>query len=149
MEKWNEVIDKAGQLYAGGNYHCCEAIVLAVSEYFGYKNELLLKISSPFNGGLIGNGAACGSLIAAYLCMGIFRGRASENESRDGYCEPAKRIFQKFCQKYGSPNCRDITGYDHKDPQAVELFAKKIKSEVCIPLTKDVTRWVLEELDTI
>lgn len=46
MDKWNEVIEKAGELY-GGNYPCCEAIILAISEYFGYQNDLLLKISVP------------------------------------------------------------------------------------------------------
>lgn len=146
MEKWNESINKAGQLY-GGNFHCCEAIVLAVSEYLGYKNDLLLKISTPFGGGMTNNGAACGSLTAAYLCMGIFKGRASEDESRNNACEPANRIYQKFCEKYGSPNCNDIIGYDKKDPQAVELYGKKVKCEICIPLTKEVTKWILEELD--
>ena len=146
MQKWEKTIHQAGELY-GGNYHCCEAIVLAICEYFGYRNDLLLKISTPFGGGMVSNGAACGSLIAAYLCMGIFRGRTSEYEKRVKACEPADRIFQKFCQKYASCNCRDIVGYDKKDPQAVALYGAKVKQEVCIPLTKEVTRWILEELD--
>ncbi len=145
MENLNDVAEKAGQLYAG-NYHCCEAIVLAVSEFMGMENDLLLKVSTPFGGGMINNGATCGSLLAAYICMGVFRGRSSENESRKNACEPADRIFQKFCRKYGSSSCRDITGYDKKDPKAVELYGNRVKSEICIPLTKEVTRWVLEEL---
>jgi hypothetical protein len=32
MEKWDDVVNKAGELY-DGSFHCCEAIVLAVSEY--------------------------------------------------------------------------------------------------------------------
>lgn len=149
MEKWTEVIEKAGELY-GGNFHCCEAILLAVGEYYGYpalSRELLLKISTPLGGGMINNGAACGSLLAAYLCMGIFKGRTSENEGRNSACEPADRIFQRFCRKYGSPNCREITGYDKKDPEAVKLYGSKVKCQVCIPLTQKVTRWILEELE--
>jgi C_GCAxxG_C_C family probable redox protein len=146
MEQWDQVINKAGELY-GGNYHCCEAIVLAVSEYLGYQDDSLLKICTPFGGGMIKNGAACGSLIAAYLCMGIFKGRNSTGESRDGACDPANRIFQKFCEKYGSSECRDIIGYDMKDHQVDDSQRKKVKCEVCIPLTKEVTRWILEELD--
>jgi len=30
---------------------------------------------------------------------------------------------------------------------AVNLYGKKVKCEVCIPLTKEVTRWILEELE--
>ena len=145
MKSIDNSAEKAGQLY-DGNFHCCEAIILAVSEYMEIDGDLLLKISTPFGGGMINNGAACGSLIAAYICMGAFKGRSSECESRNNACEPADRIFQKFCQKYGSPNCREITGYDKKDPQAVELHSKRVKSEICVPLTKEVTRWILEEL---
>lgn len=146
MKNWDETINKAGELY-GGSHHCCEAIMLAVGEYMGCPNDLLLKISSPFGGGMTGNGAACGSLIAAYLCMGIYKGRSSEAESRNVANEPANRIYNKFCQKYGSPVCNNIVGYDKKDPKAVELYGKKVKCEVCIPLAKEVTRWILEELE--
>jgi len=146
MDKWNETVDKAAELY-GGNYNCCEAIMLAVGEYLGYDDDLLLKISTPFGSGLINNGGTCGSLLAAYLCMGIFKGRTSQYESRDNACRPANRIFEKFCKMYGSPNCNDIVGYNKKDTKAVELYGKKIKCEVCIPLTQKVTQWILEELD--
>ena len=146
MTNVNDAVEKTGQLYAG-NYHCCEAIVLAVSEYMGKEDDLLLKVSTPFGGGMINNGATCGALLAAYICMGIFRGRSSENESRENACVPANRIFQQFCYKYGSPNCRDIVGYDKKDPRAVEMYGQKVKNEVCVPLTKEVTRWILEELN--
>lgn len=146
MKKWDETINRAGELY-GGSFHCCEAITLAVSEHFGYKNDLLLKITSPFGGGMTANGSACGSLIAAYLCMGIFKGRSSADENRDAANGSADRIYKKFCEKYGSPDCRNIIGYDRKDPKAVELYAKKVKCEVCIPLAKEVTGWILEELE--
>lgn len=146
MEKWHEIIEKAGELYAG-NYHCCEAVLLAISEYYGYQDDLILKISTPFGGGMIQNGATCGSLIGAYLCMGIFKGRTSENENRSSACVPANHIFSKFREKFGTSECRDIIGYDMKDPQVDEAYRKKIKCEVCIPLTKDVTGWILEELD--
>jgi hypothetical protein len=53
MENLNETVSKAGELYEG-NYHCCEAIVLAVSEHFDCKDDLLLKISTPFGGEMRG-----------------------------------------------------------------------------------------------
>lgn len=146
MRNLEETINRAGNLY-GGSFHCCEAILMAVSEHLGYENDLLLKISSPFGGGMTANGSACGSLIAAYLCMGIFKGRSSVNENRDAANSAADRVYKRFCEKYGSAECRNIIGYDRKDPKAVELYAKKVKCEVCIPLVKEVTRWILEELE--
>lgn len=146
MRNLEETIHRAGELYRG-NFHCCEAIMIAVSEHLGYENDLLLKISSPFGGGMTANGSACGSLVAAYLCMGIFKGRSSANESRDAANGAADRIYKKFCEKYGSVECRNIIGYDRKDPKAVALYAKKVKCEVCIPLAKEVTGWILEEME--
>lgn len=145
MQTIDEAAERAGQLYAE-KYHCCEAVVTAVSEYMGLEGDLPLRISTPFGGGLTGNGAACGSLLAAYLCMGLFKGRSSEEADRKDACEPANRIYHRFCEKYGYPDCRDIVGYDKTDPKAVELYGKKVKQEICIPLTKEVTRWILEEL---
>jgi C_GCAxxG_C_C family probable redox protein len=147
MDDLENVIQKAGQLYEG-NYHCCEAIVLAVSEYMGMSSGLLQKIATPFGGGMTSNGAACGSLIAAYLCLGAIKGRSMPGESRSSCCEPADRIFQKFQQTYGSCNCRQITGFDKKDQKAAELLSKKVKDEICVPMVKEVTRWILEELKT-
>jgi C_GCAxxG_C_C family probable redox protein len=146
MNKIESAVEKAGQLYEG-DYHCCEAIVLAVGECMGVRNDLLMKISTPFGGGMTNNGSVCGSLLAAYICLGAFKGRSSSGESRKGSCEPADRIYQKFRQAFGSPNCRDITGYDKKDPKAVEMYGGKVKTEICVPLVKEVTRWILEELN--
>jgi len=146
MKNWDKTINKTEELY-GGSHHCCEAIMLAVGEHMNCQSDLFLKVSSPFGGGMTGNGAACGSLIAAYLCMGIFKGRASEIESRNAANDSADRIYKKFCDKYGSFICSSIIGYDKKDPKAVEVYGKKVKCEVCIPLAKEVTRWILEELE--
>lgn len=156
MGNSDTIIEKAGELFEENKCHCCEAIMTAVSEYLGVQNDLLLKVCTPFGGGMVSNGAACGSLIAAYLCMGVFKNNNLDAESKKNVCEAADRIFQKFLATYGSPNCRDIreygncrdiTGYDKKDPQAVQLNAKRVKTEICIPLTKEVTRWILEELE--
>jgi C_GCAxxG_C_C family probable redox protein len=100
MRNLEETKNRAGELY-GSNFHCCEAILMAVCEKLDYENDLLLKIASPFGGGLTANGSACGSLVAAYLCMGIFKGRSSAKESRDAANSAADRIYKKFCEKYG------------------------------------------------
>lgn len=41
IQDTNEVVEKASQLHAG-KYYCCEAIVLAVSEYMGMTDDLPL-----------------------------------------------------------------------------------------------------------
>lgn len=145
MDRWEQTCSRTEELYSG-TYHCCEAIVKAVSEHFQKEDALFLKISTPFGGGLSGNGDVCGSLMAAYLCLGIFKGRSCESESRSSACDASNRIYQKFIEKYKSTSCAEIIGYNKKDPREVELYGKKRKCEFCIPLAKEVTKWVLEEL---
>lgn len=146
MEKHYEVIEKAGQLY-GGKCHCCEAICLAVSEYFGCSDELIFKISSPFGMGIAKNQDVCGSLIAACICAGMVKGRKTQDDSREETYAAVDRLYKRFREKYGSTSCRDIVKYDAQDAKALQENGSRIKNEVCIPLAKEVTKWILEELD--
>jgi C_GCAxxG_C_C family probable redox protein len=146
MKEISEASQTAGRYYNDGQHHCCEAIIQAVSEELGLDKDTLLRIATPFGGGLAGNGSVCGSLIAAYILLGATRGRESLDEDRSAAAEPASRIYQKFCQRFGSANCREIVGYDKKDPQAVAEFGEKVKREICTPMTQEVTGWILEEL---
>jgi len=111
-------------------------------------SDVPLRISTAFGGGMASNGAACGALIAAYLCMGYFKGRSTPEDDRSAATVPADRIFQRFREKFGSPNCREITGFDKKDPQAAAEHGGRVKREICVPLVKEVTKWILEELES-
>lgn len=146
MDQYLKASERTVELYTG-KYNCCEAVVLSVCEAMGGNQDLMRKICTPFGGGFAGNGITCGLLVGAYLCMGYFKGRTSEDESRLSATEPANRIYKKFIDRNGSVSCWDIAPYDRSDPQAAALLGPKYKAEVCIPNATVVTRWIMEELN--
>ncbi|MGE5633098.1 MAG: C-GCAxxG-C-C family protein [Caulobacteraceae bacterium] len=146
MKELKEIQDKAENYFNSG-YNCCESVVLAVCDYLGKDKELPLKIATPFGSGMSRNGSNCGALNAAFICMGMEKGRKSNEDGRDASYLPADRIFNKFKEKYGSSCCYDITGINMKNPEELARKKEWMHKELCGPLVRQVTEWVLAELD--
>jgi len=146
MGKYEEILDSALN-YFNGSYNCCESVVMAVCDHLGLDREIPQKIATPFGSGMSRNGSNCGALNAAFICMGLVGGRKTSEDSRDTSYLPADRIFAKFREKYGTTLCYDITGVNLRDPEEVAKNKERMHNELCGPLVKQVTQWVLEELD--
>jgi C_GCAxxG_C_C family probable redox protein len=146
MSKHEESKEKVLCYFNEGN-NCCESVVMAVCDYLGVDKEMPQKISTPFGSGMSRNGSNCGALNAAFICMGLVGGRKSCEESRDTSYLPSDRIFAKFKEKYGSTYCLDITGVNLRDPEEAAKKKEWMHNELCGPLVKQVTEWVLEEID--
>ena len=145
MEKFEEVQARTSS-YFNNDYNCCESVVMAVCDYLGVDKEIPQKIATPFGSGMSKNGSNCGALNAAFICMGLVKGRKSNEDVRDTSYLPADRIFAKFKEKYGSTFCYDITGVNLKNTDEAQKDKDKRHSELCGPLVKQVTQWVLEEI---
>jgi len=145
MDKWKEAKDRALNYFNSG-YNCCESVVLSVCDELGVDKELPLKIATPFGSGMSRNGSNCGALNAAFICVGMMKGRKTNEDSRDDSYLPADRIFAKFKEKYGTSACYDITGVNLRDPEELAKKKEWMHNELCGPLVCNVTEWVLEEL---
>ena len=146
MGRYEETKDLALNYFNSG-YNCCESVVMAVCDHLGIDKEIPQKIATPFGSGMSRNGSNCGALNAAFICMGMVGGRTSSEESRDTSYLPADRVFAKFKEKYGTTCCYDITGVNLRDPEEAAKNKDRMHNELCGPLVKHVTEWVLEELD--
>lgn len=145
MQSFTKAQERAEELFNGG-YNCCESVVLAVCEQLGVDSKEPLKVATPFGSGMSRNGSNCGALNAAFICVGMVNGRESNTGDRDASYIPADRIFNKFRDKYGSTFCKDITGINFRDPAEVEKNKPRLHQELCGPLVKQATQWILEEL---
>ncbi|KUO76595.1 MAG: hypothetical protein APF77_16875 [Clostridia bacterium BRH_c25] len=146
MGKHEETQEKALNYFNSG-YNCCESVVLAVCDQLGVDKELPLKIATPFGSGMSRNGSNCGALNAAFICMGMVKGRKTNEDSRDDSYLPADKVFGKFKEKYGTSCCYDITGINLRDPEEVAKKKDWMHNELCGPLVKQVTQWVMEEIN--
>lgn len=145
MDKWKDYQDKAEKYYNDG-YNCCESVVMAVRDYLGIEDMTAVKIATPFGSGMSRNGNNCGALNAAFVSMGLVNGRKSTADDRDLAYLPADRIFNKFKEKYGSTVCSDITHVNFRDPEEVAKNKGRLHQEICGPIVRQTTAWILEEL---
>lgn len=144
-ERFVEVQNKAEDYFNSG-YNCCESVVLAVCDYMGVDKEMPLKIATPFGSGMSKNGSNCGALSAAFIASGMIKGRNNNEEPRDPSYIPADVIFNKFKEKYNSVACRDITELDLKDSEVMAQNKDRMHKEICGPIVRQITQWILEEL---
>lgn len=144
MSKYVEVQDKAENYFNSG-YNCCESVVLAVCEHSGVDKEMPLKIATPFGSGMSKNASNCGALSAAFISMGMTKGRSSVEDERDPSYLPADIVFNKFKDKYKTVSCGDITCLNMRDPEVMAQNKERLHRELCGPIVRQVTQWILEE----
>ena len=73
---------KAGNYYRDG-YNCAESLFLTFMEYTDSKaSPELVRLATPFGGGLGHSGCSCGALTGAVLVIGLFKGRITTAESK-------------------------------------------------------------------
>ncbi len=147
MEKQFVEVQNIAEDYFNSGYNCCESIVLAVCEYKGIDKEMPLKIATPFGSGMSKNGSNCGALSAAFIASGMTKGRKNNEEPRDPSYIPADVIFNKFKEKYNSVTCHDITELDLKNSEVMAQNKERMHKEICGPIVRQVTQWILEELE--
>ncbi len=147
MEKQFVEVQNKAEDYFNSGYNCCESVVLAICEYMGVDKEMPLKISTPFGSGMSKNGSNCGALSAAFIASGMTKGRKNNEEPRDPSYIPADVIFNKFKEKYNSVTCHDITELDLKNSEVMAQNKERMHKEICGPIVRQVTQWILEELE--
>ncbi len=88
-------------------------------------SEILPKISTGFCGGLARTGGLCGAVSGAVMAISLFYGRRSPDEPMEQCYVPVRKMIERFEQKFGSANCRELTGLD----LGTEEGRKKFRSD--------------------
>jgi C_GCAxxG_C_C family probable redox protein len=145
-DKYIQIQDNAENYFNEG-YNCCESVVLAVCDYAGIDKEMPLKIATPFGSGMSKNSSNCGALSAAFIAMGMTKGRSNNEDSRDPSYVPSDIIFNKFKEKYKTVTCGELTCLNMKDPEVMAQNKERLHKEICGPIVRQITDWILEEME--
>lgn len=113
---------------------CSESVLLAVSQEFGIKSEVIPKIASCFAGGIGNSGSVCGAVTGAVMAIGLI---AKEGKSMEDYLRKlttAQEFRQRFEEEMKTINCHELTGADLTTPEGIDEFMKSdIPQKVCFP----------------
>ncbi len=130
---------KALTLFKDG-YNCSQAILASFVDSTEMKEEIAIRLSSAFGGGISRNGEICGAVSGALMVIGLknWKPELSKDEAKMHVYNMSNRFIKEFKALHGSINCTELLGCN----LGTEEGRKKAKAEnasqnICEKLVTD------------
>ncbi len=100
----------------GKEFDCCESTLMIINREHplpGFGPDIM-KVASPFGGGVGRWGSACGAATGIVMALGLAYGTDGEEsledfqEKREHVNEVSKSLMKEFEEAFGSINCGDL-----------------------------------------
>lgn len=114
-----------------------------MAESKNIQSELIPKIATGFCGGLSHTCGICGAVSGAIMAMGLFIGRSKPDESVTDNYTAVQNIVNQFEVKFGSTNCKELTGCDLGTKEGVDTFMSNNLMDKCRNFTEEATRMAM------
>ena len=101
----------AGVFFDSG-FHCAESVLMSAKGALGVRSSALPRIATGFGAGVGRKGSLCGALTGAIMGIGLAHGRENPGQDRERAYALARRVFDRFRVRFGSPYCMDLIGVD-------------------------------------
>ena len=146
-ETFKKVAEDLALIY-GSTYHGCSQSILATfMEILGIEDEKVLMAASCLAGGAT-RCLTCGAITGGLMVLGLRYGRRRLEDGPEAVgpaMEPAGEFVDRFVEEYGETGCRELTGYDFRDPAQFQSFQDS--EEAVNKCTERVTKsagWIAE-----
>jgi C_GCAxxG_C_C family probable redox protein len=108
-------------------FSCSQALLSTYGDQFGLNQELALKVSGAFGGGMGRMGETCGAVTGALMVIGLKYGktRADDEQTKEKAYALVKKFVKKFKTRNGSIVCRQLLGCDISTPKGKQLAEEK------------------------
>lgn len=156
---------KAESLFKNG-YNCAQSVAAVFAKEVGLDEELILKLSKGFGGGLGRQREVCGSVSAMTLIVSYLLGDddSKDKNAKDECYKVIQSLCSRFREKNGSIICRELLGLvpvgqsedalknktsiEHKVESSVseERTPEYYKKRPCAHLCKDAAEILAEYL---
>ena len=102
-------IQRAVELFMQG-YGCCQSVVCAFSDLYGLDEEMALKVSAGFGGGVGRMRLMCGACSALVILAGLEKGqtRGEDREGKAACYQLVRELLETFRQRNGSIICAEL-----------------------------------------
>ncbi len=141
-------VAEANRLFESG-FHCSQSIVAAFSQEFGLSQEVALKISCPFGGGLGGYGRTCGALTGGMMVVGLKYGSSNgaDVDAKALSRKKTRELIEAFENAHGTSICNDLIGVNRTNLLGEQLLAvRPIIQSKCPKFLETVITYLEEEL---
>ncbi len=127
------VVARAEQLFRSG-YLCSQSVLIAFAAHGGLDETTAARLASTLGAGVGRQGWTCGALNGAFIALGLCCGHstAEEVEKKEEVFARVRGLTERFRERHGATDCRDLTGYDLNDPrQRQEAADRGVFTESC------------------
>jgi C_GCAxxG_C_C family probable redox protein len=119
--------------------------------HYGIENEDLWRLATGLGAGLGRQGHVCGAVtggtIACGLILGHERQATKDNRFalRDDTYARVRELTCRFAERFGSIQCRELTGCDFLTPEGQKAFKERgVLQSTCMPAIRLVIQTVPE-----
>lgn len=111
----NDYSKQAVEYFENG-YNCAQSVFLAYAKDFGIEEEMALKLSSSFGGGMGRLREVCGAVTSMFAIAGLQKGYTSNNddEAKAKHYELIQKLAEEFKKEYGTIICRELLELEEK-----------------------------------
>ena len=133
--------DKAVQLFKEG-YNCSQSVFAAFADKYGIDQELALRLSASFGGGMGRMREVCGAVSGMLLAAGLETGAVdgSDREGKAANYKEVQTLADLFREENGSIICRELLGLEQKDGRTPPVPEKRTeeyyKKRPCVELVR-------------
>ena len=138
----DKISGRSGELFDSG-YYCAESVLLAIAEGKGIQSSVIPKIATGFCSGLSRTCGLCGAVSGAIMAINLFTGRSSPGESVEDNYIAVRKLLSMFERKFGSTNCKQLTGCDLSTEEGQNAFRANNLHEQCKHYTKEAARMAM------
>jgi C_GCAxxG_C_C family probable redox protein len=133
---------RSRELFSSGLY-CAESVLLAISEAYDIKSELIPKIATGFCSGMGRTGGQCGALSGGIMGISLMTGRSSGDASVEATYARVKKIRGMFEEKFGETGCAALLDLDLDTEDGQRIFLEDNLFEKCLSYTEEATRMAI------
>jgi C_GCAxxG_C_C family probable redox protein len=129
------------------NYNCAQSVLAAFAYQLDIDKSRLLKLASPFGGGIARRGQICGAVSGGLMALGLAQGADDPSGKEDAY-RLGREFMRRFESRHNSILCRELLDFDISTDagwqQAREIGLFKTR---CPKFVNDAAEIVREMLD--
>ena len=120
-----------------------------MAESKGFQSEFIPKMATGFCSGVSRTGGICGAVSGAIMGLSLLYGRNLPDESVDKCYTAVQKLTDAFTLKFGSTNCRKLTGCDLGTKEGQDTFKSNNTIEQCKNYTEEAAKMVMSIIEDV
>lgn len=131
------------------HYNCAQSTLAPFAKRFGVDLDMILRLSTPFGGGIGHSGHICGAVSGGVMAIGLAKGITVYDSEKKYACYQMAQDFQKrFIALHGDLTCPGLLGLDiGDDDELAEAREQGLFHTLCPQFVSDAARIVGEMLE--